>query len=364
MAAYACAAAGIPVRVFEAGRLGHGGSGHASGVFAGEAASSYRALEARAGRRTARTHFELSRRAALDLVSTIKRLGLKADVETVDAWRIVSPGQSSKEIKREIDEREGAKIDAAWQKPKAVTKAAAVESDGAMRLTAWGQCDPYALLLGFAHAAAGRGARFFERTRVRRITFDRRVATVHTEGGSIVAEKVMLCTGEPTDLVRALRRHFSFRERYHVLTEPLPSGVRKEVGPRATILCDTATPSRTLRWTGDGQALFAGDDGPRAPVKGKEKVVLAHAMELMYQLTRLYPAISGIQPACGWALPLAHSADGVLYAGPHRNFPHQLFALGTSHDPARAFLASRILLRHVLGQATSEDERFGFARNL
>jgi len=56
--------------------------------------------------------------------------------------------------------------------------------------------------------------------------------------------------------------------------------------------------------------------------------------------------------------------DGVLYAGSHRNFPFQLFAFGTSHDPARAFLASRIILRNILGKAEKDDVHFSFARNL
>lgn len=363
MSAYACAAAGIEVVLFESDRIGQGGSGYASGAFASEANASYRALEARAGRRVARAHFDLSRRAALDLVATVKRLGLQADLETADAFRIVTRGGPVKDLKREVDERQDAKLDAAWQKAAAVGRATGVESEGGLKMTAWGWSDPYALVLGFAHAAVKRGAEFYERTHVRRITFNRKVAIVHTAAGKVVAEKVMLCTGEPTDLVKALRRHFRFEERYHVLTEPLPRDVRKELGPRSSILCDTAAPPHQLRWA-DRAALFSGGDGPRVPPRGKERLLVGHTMELMYQLSRLHPAISGTPPVYGWALPLAHSVDDVLYAGPHRNFPHQLFALGTSHDPARAFLASRILLRHLLGQATSEDEHFGFARNL
>jgi hypothetical protein len=84
----------------------------------------------------------------------------------------------------------------------------------------------------------------------------------------------------------------------------------------------------------------------------------------MYELSRLYPEISGVMPAWGWSVPIAHAPDGGLLAGPHRNFPHQLFAFGTAHDPARAFLASRVLLRHVLGRTTPEDEHLGFARVL
>jgi hypothetical protein len=54
----------------------------------------------------------------------------------------------------------------------------------------------------------------------------------------------------------------------------------------------------------------------------------------------------------------------VLYAGSHRNFPFHHFAFGTSHDPARAYLASRIILRSVQGRTEKDDEHFSFARNL
>jgi hypothetical protein len=84
----------------------------------------------------------------------------------------------------------------------------------------------------------------------------------------------------------------------------------------------------------------------------------------MYELSRLYPSVSGATPVNAWDTPLACSIDGVLYAGKHRNFPHQHMALGTLHDPARAFLASRILLRSVLGEPSKADEPFLFARNL
>jgi hypothetical protein len=51
-----------------------------------------------------------------------------------------------------------------------------------------------------------------------------------------------------------------------------------------------------------------------------------------------------------------------MYAGPHRNYPRHLFAWATRHDPAQAFLASRILLRHYLGQADRTDAYFAFTR--
>ena len=53
--------------------------------------------------------------------------------------------------------------------------------------------------------------------------------------------------------------------------------------------------------------------------------------------------------------------SGWGYTRPHRNYPRHLFAWATRHDPAQAFLASRIL-RHYLEQPAREDRYFAFTR--
>src|SRR5690606_1975708 len=169
----------------------------------------------------ARAHFDLTRRAALDLVSTAKRLGIRADIETRDAVRVVPRGWTAKDLQKEVQARKGAAIPASWQSIAAVDKAVAVESAGGAKLPSWGQCDPYRLVLGFAAAAVKRGVTICDRTAVRRITFDRKIATVVTAAGKITAGKVLVCTGEPNDLARALVRHFRFEEQGVVLTAPL-----------------------------------------------------------------------------------------------------------------------------------------------
>ena len=81
----------------------------------------------------------------------------------------------------------------------------------------------------------------------------------------------------------------------------------------------------------------------------------------MYELSTLYPEISGIAPAYGWEAPYGRTADGLPYIGPHRNFPRHLFAFGcASYSMTDAYLASRILLRHYRGEPEPADEVFGF----
>jgi glycine/D-amino acid oxidase-like deaminating enzyme len=164
--------------------------------------------------------------------------------------------------------------------------------------------------------------------------------------------------------VHALERHVRPVSRGLVLTEPLPGAVRKAVEPRSHIVCDTAKPPHAIRWTDDHRVLVTGADARRPTPAQLGKVHVQRTGQLMYELTRLYPDISGVMPVYGWSLTLAHTVDGGLFVGPHRNFPHQFFAFGTEHDPARAFLASRILLRHLQGTTLKDDEHFGFARAL
>jgi glycine/D-amino acid oxidase-like deaminating enzyme len=199
---------------------------------------------------------------------------------------------------------------------------------------------------------------------VRRITFDRKVATVKLDGGTVISPCVVVCTGEPNELFKALKRHFRYEDRYVVRTEPLPAAIRREIGPRSTQVWDHQAPTHQLCLTPGQRAVFAGDNQKRPPARLRDKTLVQRTNELMYKLTRFYPPISGTQPSHGWDVPQAHSIDGALYAGLHRNFPHQLFAFGTSHDPARAYLASRILLRAVIGQSEKDDEHFSFSRNL
>ena len=76
--------------------------------------------------------------------------------------------------------------------------------------------------------------------------------------------------------------------------------------------------------------------------------------QLMYELSTIYPEISGILPEYGWEAPYALTAEGLPYIGPHRNFPHHLFAFGdASRSVTGAYLASRVLLRHHLGETDS-----------
>jgi gamma-glutamylputrescine oxidase len=363
LTAYAFAAAGVKVALLEADRLGTGGGGRGPGVLRAEAAPSFHAIDERYGRKAARAMFESSRRAVLDLMATTRRLGLTRGIESGDAVRLLGSFGEEKPLVRDVAARRDAGLDAGWLKPAGAVKTAGVESArGGVRLPDWGCVDPYRLLVTFATAAATRGASLYERSPVQRLQVRSKSVELQTTAGVLTADTVIVCTGEPTDLHRSLKRHVRAEESYVVLTDRLPAAVRKVLRANAVVVTDVETPPHVVRWADDDRLLVAGGDQVRPAARGADKVLVQRTGQLMYELSRMYPAMSGVLPSYGWQVPMAVTADGVMYAGPHRNFPRHLFAWATRHDPAQAFLASRILLRHYLGDAHRDDMYFAFTR--
>jgi glycine/D-amino acid oxidase-like deaminating enzyme len=223
--------------------------------------------------------------------------------------------------------------------------------------------DPYRACLGLAAAAEERGATLFERSVVRKITFDRKKAGVVLDGGTIRAGRVILATGVPTTLCRALIRHFWFKTAYLALTERIPAPVRRQLVPRGVVVRDVASPPHLIRRVGEDRVLVAGGDIETPPPRLAERTVVQRTGQLMYELSLRYPEISGVLPQYGWSAPYALTADGLPFIGPHRNFPHQLFALGdASRGVTGAYLASRLLLRYYMNEVDADDEMFAFTR--
>jgi len=92
-------------------------------------------------------------------------------------------------------------------------------------------------------------------------------------------------------------------------------------------------------------------------------VLVQRTGQLMYELLMMYPAISGLRPEFGWDAAYGETADGLMYIGPHRNYPHHLFALGGSGDSVTgAFLAAKVLARAASGAPAKGDDVFGWNR--
>lgn len=358
--AYQCAVAGLKPVLIEADRIGQGSAGRGAGLLLPEPGPSFRHVTERHGLRTARRIFESWRRASLDAAALIRRLSISCGLDACDHFTVASR-DDGKALRREYEARHAAGLDAQWVTPAVVRKATALEASGAVRLSACFTLDPHRACLGLAAAAKSRGATFFERSRATQVRAGAKHVEIVVAGGLLQARTVIVCTGSATAEFKPLRRHFKPREQYFVVTEPVPAAIRKQLAGREVTIGDTASPRHHVRWTRENRLLVTGGAQHETPARKREAVLVQRTGQLMYELLMMNPAISGLQPEYGWDGPYGGTVDGIMYIGPHRNYPHHLFGLG-GDSLSGAFLAARVLARAASGRPDKHDEIFGWTR--
>ena len=364
-AAYAFASAGHDVILLEGARVASGATAGSAGLLLPAFDGSFLTHDGLHGLRASRAMWQQARRGVLDFAALIRRLGIRCDLEGTS---VVTVSRDAKAMTKEYGARRDAGLEVTKLAAGAVARETAVDdpSRGAMRTPDAFTFDPVRATIGLAQHAEKQGARIFEQspvTRIRHLPRGKGVV-VKTAAGTISADAAVIATGGAGPLVSQLRRHFMTRDTYLVVTESMPAAMRRAVGQRKSALMDDDQPPRTVRWMKDDRVMITGGDQPVQPPRGKDRILTQRTGQLMYELSLLYPAISGIQPAYAWDAPISTTADGAPYIGPHRNLPGHLFALGFGrHGDGLAWLAARALVRYYQGAPTKDDGVFGFTRH-
>jgi glycine/D-amino acid oxidase-like deaminating enzyme len=360
--AYACAMAGLKPLVIEADRVGQGSTGRSAGLLLADPGPPFRDVVRSHGLRAARRVFETWARGASDGAALLKRLKVPRGVTALSDVLAALRGDD-KQLARELAARDEAGLAARWLPERQARTATNLDIHGALRVPYGFAVDPVQACVAVAAAAARRGATLFEKSQVRKVKALRKSVEVTTADAIVRAETVIVATGIATAEFGPLRRHFKRRETYFVMTSPVPAPVRKQLAPADATIRDMRTPHHRVSWTADQRLIVSGADQDETPPRTREALLVQRTGQLMYELLMMYPAISGLQPQYGWHLPYGETADGLMYIGPHRNYPHHLFALGGGGDSiSGAFVAARILARAVRGQMDKADEVFGWTR--
>ena len=360
--AYACAMAGLKPVVIESERVGQGNAGRSAGLLLADPGPLFRDVVQAHGLRAARRVFESWARGASDGAALLKRLKVPRGVMPMSDVIIGFRGDD-KFLAREQEARDGAGLSSRLLPARQAKTATNLDAVAAMRVPSGFAVDPYTASVAVATAAFRRGATFYEKSPVRKVKFGRKSVEVATADAVLRAATVIVTTGAATAEFKPLRRHFTRRETYLVMTEPVPAAVRRELARPDTTIRDMRAPHHRIRWTPDHRIIISGADQDETPARTRDTVLVQRTGQLMYELLMMYPAISGLRPRYGWHLPYGETADGLMYIGPHRNYPHHLFALGSGGDSiSGAFAAARILARAVRGQIDKADEVFGWTR--
>jgi glycine/D-amino acid oxidase-like deaminating enzyme len=359
------ATAGVKVVLLEAEAIGQAATARATGLVREDFDASFKDAASAHGLAAARTMWQLFRRGSLDLSAILRRLNVRCELASEDLLNFAPrDSEAARSWQREYQSRRAAGLLHSWLTPAAFARETALAGGGAIR-TRGAKLDPYRAAVALAAAAVARGASVHEQSRVSRVRAGAKMVEVTTDGGVIRAEAVIVATSAPLPDLRALRRHLKPHLGYGVVTEPLPAVVRRAVGRRAAALRQDGTSPHFLRWLSDDRVFFSGADQPEVPARGREKALVQRTGQLMYELSLLYPDISGLAAEWSWDTTRYETVDRLPFAGVHRNFPRHLFAMSDPHHGAGfSWLAARLLLRSFLKTPLKGDHLFGFSRGL
>jgi glycine/D-amino acid oxidase-like deaminating enzyme len=365
--AYTLAAAGMKVVLLEADRLASAGTAAGLGMIVPQPDASFKSVEAARGRRVARLAWEAAQYGALDLAAALKKLAINCDLKPSVTHVNAFGFGDGEPLKREQAARKDAKLDAAWLSAGPAKRAVSTDSFGAIRLRGGAVYDPVRAARGLASVAEKKGARIFERSRVKRTTFTRKDATVILEGGTkIKTRAIVVATGEPGAAFSQLQRHVRVTDGHAVVTQPLNAEMRREAGSRAYSLVErSGEEARFLRFLAEDRVLFAGVEAKPQPERVREKLLVQRAGQLMYELSLHYPSISGLKAEWAWSLPVVSTLDGLPWVGLHRNYPFHFFGIALGwHGDSISWFTARAAARHFTGETRTGDDAFTFLRAL
>src|SRR3954471_24960054 len=209
--AYAFAAAGVRVSLFESGRIGQGSSAASAGWITEEPSARFAEVDKVLGRRAARHAWNAWRRAALDFTALIRRLDLKCHLESRNGLLVARTPEQAALLVREQKLRSEAGVESTVVPARSIGAIAGFPAAAALRSRDNATIDPLRATLGLAAAAKKRGARIFEQSEVTRTSFTRDSATVSVGSASVRARRIIVATGTPPASFKPLARHFNAR---------------------------------------------------------------------------------------------------------------------------------------------------------
>lgn len=364
--AYVLARSGVRVALFDAGPVGRGSTAASTALLMQETDVDFGDLSARYGVSTTRAIWRQSRVAVRALTKALRELDADPHLRELPSIYLSRDPRDVPNLRREVALRRGAGLPARWLSPAQLYSQAGVRGVGAIATQGDAQTDPYRACLAFASAARDLGASIHAHSPVGRIRTSASGAALELEGGRVTASQVIVATGYATPEFKRLLRRFTMYNTYVIATPPLTDRVRAAVGMGDVMWWDTNRPYHYARWTPDGRLIFGGQDRPNDSVRTSadwRASLRERAASLADELRSVYPALEGVPPEYAWQGLFATTPDGLPYIGPHRLYPHHLFALGYGGNGMTfGFLAAQILTRAIHNRARPSDGLFAFSR--
>ncbi len=344
-AALALAEAGSDTVVLEAAEAGWGASGRNGGqVNPLLPENTPETVAALIGARAAEKLCRVAMDSADELFALIQRTGILCDARQEGWLRVAHCRSAARTWTRQCESwiRAGAEIEIVGGERLAALTGTTAYAMGALTRRG-GAIQPLSFARGMAAKAIAAGAAIHGASPA--VGLERGAAgwTVTTPGGSVVADRVLLCTNGYTDgLWPGLARSVVPLTAVQVASEPLPDDVADSILPGGQTLSDTRRTILYGRREPDGRMLLGsvglGDAGRAADFD-----------RLRRQAVRVFPQLAGAKWRYQWGGRIALTQDHLPHL--HEPAPGLLVGLGyNGRGVAMANVMGRALAERALGK--------------
>lgn len=311
------------------------------------------------GEKRAVRAYELSLNALTDLIERSKKLKFDVELSERVSLRFASSVKDARLLEKEFKARSAHGFEVEMWNADQVAAHFPFKASAALQTSPSATADPYRMTHSLLVSAADKGARLYDKTRVKKIERRSRSVVIHTERGpKITAGKIVIACGyESVDHIP--KKLASLSSTYAIATEPIAGG---QVWYKDCTFWNTGDPYLYGRTTSDNRIIFGGEDEEFFDPRKRDQLLPAKTKKLEKKLREMFPHID-LRVDYSWAGTFIETGDGLPYIGSIKQLPHTYFALGYGGNGITfSKLAADILSDLILGKSNKDAAIFSFDR--
>ena len=227
-------------------------------------------------------------------------------------------------LKTEFETRKTKGFDVQWLDKSQIKKTYGLIAEGGILSADGASIDAFCFTHDLLQHNTQKGLQVFDKTELVKTKYkqDQVIVTTQT-GASIVAKKIIYCTGYETQQMLP-DKVVKLKSTYAIVSERMKE-LNKAVSD--TLFWNTDSPYLYLRTTADNRILVGGEDEDfKNPLK-RDALLNRKQEKLVKTFQKFLPEITFIEDF-SWCGTFGETKDGLPYIGMHPKFPNSYFCLG------------------------------------
>lgn len=276
------------------------------------------------GKEGAVASYQACRDAIFKLKSLVDEIKSTAGFEFKKSLYFANHKKDLKWLAMEFQQRNLAGFEVKWLDKKMIYEDFGIISDGGILSAEGASIDAFCLTHDLLHYNVGLGLQVFDKTALKKVSYEANQVIVTTENGPLIkAKKVIYCTGYESQQFLP-EKIVKLKSTYAIISEQQES---LKQSMKDTLFWNTETPYLYARSTTDGRILVGGEDVDFKNSWRRNALLNRKEEKLLKTFQKSFPNTPFMKDF-SWCGTFGETKDGLPYIGQHSKFPNSYFCLG------------------------------------